>query len=72
MNVLVLRTNIESSSSLTHLEEAFSSYRSIHRWTVDLEDTDRVLRIETSGVIREREIIEIVNDLGYECQDLPE
>ncbi|MGF7215051.1 copper chaperone CopZ [Spirosoma lacussanchae] len=52
---------------------ALNAVQVITRWTVDLEDCDRVLRIETASesVLEAATVIELMNRLGFSCSELP-
>lgn len=52
---------------------ALDAVNVITRWTVDLEDCDRVLRIETASetVLEAATIVELMNRLGFSCSELP-
>jgi hypothetical protein len=39
------------------------------KWTIDLFDSDRILRV-ISSVNKNEEIISVVNKLGYDCENL--
>lgn len=68
--LLILKTNILSKRKLQLLAPAFNEHRSIQRWTVDLEDIDKVLRIEGDSRIDQSEIIELVKNNGFYAEDL--
>jgi hypothetical protein len=68
--LLILKTNIRSKKKLQNLVPAFNGHGSIQRWSVDLEDKDKVLRIVGDEAINEREIIELVKNQGFYAEDL--
>jgi hypothetical protein len=68
--LLILKTNIRSKKKLQILVPAFNGHGSIQRWSVDLEDKDKVLRIVGDEAINEREIIELVKNQGFYAEDL--
>ena len=70
MNVLVLRTNVDSPYKLWIVNWLLNKIPGITRWTVDQEDRDRVLRIETVESIDERTVSLLLNVYGLECEDL--
>lgn len=43
-----------------------------YRVNFDLEDCDRIMRIETSGAIDAAEVIRIVNSVGFSAAILPD
>ncbi len=69
MEVLIFRTDIKSSNTLDLLKSLFSTMWQIKSWSVDLEDTDRVLRIESVHLSPNR-VEDMVSQLGITCNEL--
>lgn len=44
--ILIFRTSISGKQDLKRIEELLSCYPQIHQWSVDMEDWEKVLRIE--------------------------
>lgn len=44
----------------------------IYDWSIDLEDIDKVLRIEAEQTLVEKEVIDLIQDCGYVCEELPD
>ena len=65
MNLVILRTNIETENRVQKLRHVFDNLASIHRWSIDLEDIDNVLRIEAKESINENEIINLIKKYGF-------
>ncbi|MDO5980314.1 hypothetical protein [Flavivirga spongiicola] len=70
MNILVFKTNIDNMQKLASVNNSFSEISEINHWSVDMEDIDNVLRIETSGNILESNIIDLLGDIDLYCRDL--
>lgn len=70
MNILVFKTNIDNTEKLASVNNSFSGIPKIYLWSVDMEDIDNVLRVETSGDIAESNIIDLLNEINVYCQDL--
>lgn len=70
--LLILKTNIRSKKKLRILVPAFNGHQSIQRWSVDLEDVDKVLRVETNENTEEKEIIQLIEKHGFYAEDLEE
>ena len=49
-NILIFRTSIEKKQELKKIEKLFTQYPQIHVWNVDLEDWEKILRIECQGI----------------------
>ncbi len=67
--ILVFRTNVNTSKAIRELAPLFNGHLFISRWNFDLEDCDRILRIEASAQISD-EIIKIVRSKGFDCEEL--
>lgn len=68
-HILLFKTNISSLLDKYSLEPVLDNHRSIKQWTVDLNDCDFVLRIE-SDTLKHQDIINLMKDHGYECCEL--
>ena len=71
VTVLVFKTNLQFKKDVNRLSPVLSKISGILRWNVDREDIDKVLRIETR-VLTAQEIIRLVNNAGYFCEELPD
>jgi hypothetical protein len=67
--ILVFKTNIKTDEDKQKVAKVLDALSQINRWTVDFEDCDCVLRIETEG-ISEQQIIETVQRAKFECEEL--
>lgn len=70
MNILVFKTDIDNTQKLASINNSFTEISEIGHWSVDMEDIDNVLRVETSGDIVESNIIDLLNAINVYCQDL--
>ena len=70
MNILVLKTNIDNAQKLASVNNSFTKIPEINYWSVDMEDIDNVLRIETFGDLLESNIIDLLSEINVYCQDL--
>jgi hypothetical protein len=67
--VLVFKTNIQNGYEKTYVQALMNSVEGIHNCTVDTEDVDKVLRIETDDEkIDEEFVIEKINSYGFVCK----
>lgn len=69
--VLVFKTNINYKKDIKKLSPVLSANPQIIKWNVDSEDVDNVLRIVPEKISAE-EIIRIVEEQGYNCEELPD
>ena len=70
MNLVILRTDITNSTKVKSISAVFDSHPRIIGWSVDTDDIDNVLRIEGSRSLKESEVIQIINKMGYNDEDL--
>lgn len=69
MYIHIFKTDIRTHEDIAILNKLFSINPAISRWTVDMHDVDRVLRIEAS-TDNPTDIIHTVREAGYYCADL--
>lgn len=50
MQILIFRTSISTRNDLKRLRELLSRYPQVEKWNVDLEDWEKILRIECNGL----------------------
>jgi hypothetical protein len=68
--VLVFKTSVDSSADLMTVEPLLNKLLDkTERWTLDLEDCDKVLRVETESVAPDS-IIEKLKLAGVACSEL--
>ncbi|RED23684.1 hypothetical protein BD847_2747 [Flavobacterium cutihirudinis] len=65
----IFKTNISAIESNCPAHYALNNHQNIAQWSVDCEDVDCVLRV-VSETLKPQEIIKIISDLGFECQEL--
>ena len=66
--VQVFATDIRTESDLQKVSVALNENTEIHRWSVDQEDKDCVLRIEST--LSKDEIIELIISHKFNCAEL--
>jgi hypothetical protein len=67
-NVLVFRTNITTRTEAQKLLSSLNK-KEIVKWSIDLEDQDKVLRIISENFSPE-EIVILAKEKGVECVEL--
>jgi len=70
-DVLVFKTNISTKTQLEEVRPVLSTLQGIKSWSIDREDVDKVLRIESEHLLPQA-IIRLLNDAGFECEELPD
>lgn len=73
--VLVFRTNIQNEFQRSYVQIIINSIYGVHDCTVDLEDVDKVLRVEidcemVDDNVDEHFIVEKINSLGFMCKSM--
>ncbi|MES2515222.1 MAG: hypothetical protein V4580_13810 [Bacteroidota bacterium] len=71
MHILIFKTNIETDAAQYDLGSLLQTCSSIVNWSLDKEDIDKVLRIE-SNTNNANEIISTLNKAGFICEELPD
>ncbi|KAA5825688.1 hypothetical protein FPF71_07195 [Algibacter amylolyticus] len=69
--VFVFKTSISSKKTIKLLTPHLNKLLADSNWNFDLEDCDNILRID-SQVNIVKKTIEILNDNGIKCEELPE
>jgi hypothetical protein len=69
MNVLVFKTNLQQVNDVEKVMTTMNDDCRIKRWTVDHEDCDKVLRVESDD-IHPDEIAALIRRAGYSCEEL--
>ena len=69
MEVLVLKTNIRYKKHVKELAPLLDGQNSISRWNIDLNDIDKVLRIESNDMGL-TEVVQLIQDAGFYCEEL--
>lgn len=70
-HILIFKTNIESDTAHKEVESILKNHSSVIDWSIDKEDIDKVLRIE-STINNSAEIITTINQAGFICEELPD
>jgi copper chaperone len=70
MEVLVFKTNLRYKKQVSALTAHISNVPGIVRWNVDLDDVDKILRIEASAGCSARQIEDTMGEAGYYCEEL--
>ncbi|WP_223033881.1 hypothetical protein [Hanstruepera marina] len=70
IKVHIFKTNIQSRGDITVLQTLLDTNPEILKWSIDMEDIDKVLRIEAKKELGEIEIIEQVTSKGFYCDVL--
>ena len=69
MQVLILKTNINSKRQVKAVAPLLNNQEQIARWNIDLHDVDKVLRIESAELAAE-EVVQLISEAGFFCEEL--
>jgi hypothetical protein len=69
MEILVFKTNLESFKQTLKLYPLLKTIKGILNWNVDLEDTDKILRLETAGLSATL-VEQVLQTAGFYCREL--
>lgn len=69
MEVLVFKTNVRYKKHVTELANRLGKFTDINRWNFDLQDKDRILRIEAAD-LSPKLIETTLQQAGYYCEEL--
>jgi hypothetical protein len=69
MDILIFKTDITSRWHSAALQPLFKQVPGIMKYSVDVEDIDHVLRIETQNV-KAMQIKNMLSQAGYYCEEM--
>lgn len=67
--VFIFKTNVKNKKLIKKLSPLLDRHLLITKWNLDLEDCDKILRVEASSEIA-AEIISLLQNKGFECEEL--
>ena len=68
-NLLIFKTNVATEQDLQIVQQLLSDRQTIIDWSVDLEDIDKVMRIELVNKLYKKEIIDLLKQ-QFSCETL--
>ncbi|HVS91661.1 MAG TPA: hypothetical protein VHB54_17250 [Mucilaginibacter sp.] len=69
MEVLVFKTNVSNKRKVSKVRHLLASVSAIKQWNFDLEDCDKVLRVETVG-LRPAYVETLLQNAGFDCREM--
>lgn len=70
MCILVFRTSLSDRKDIQLIGSTLNNHPQVMQWNVDLDDWEKILRIEVKDIASENGIAECIRTLGFECEDL--
>lgn len=71
MDILIFKTNVSGKNNVNEVSPHLESLNGIQRYTFDLDDIDKVLRVEARGLSSQK-IESVIKKAGYHCEELPD
>ena len=68
-HIHIFKTNLGKLSATCEAARLLNSLNEISLWTIDHEDVDCILRVE-SAKLKPTTIVNIIKSLGYDCAEL--
>ncbi len=69
MDILIFKTNLHNPELVNQARPVLQNLPGIHRWNVDMQDCDNILRIEAQQ-LSARAVESTLQDAGYYCEEL--
>jgi len=67
--ILIFKTNIQTEFDKLRIKNVLDASHKVLKWTIDMDDIDRVLRVVSDSLTAEQ-IISVINYVGFECAEL--
>lgn len=68
--ILIFRTSVTNTKELMLLSSVLNSCAKIKSWNIDLDDWEKVLRVECSKNLIPKEVIEMIQNVGICISEL--
>ena len=68
-SILIFKTNINTLAQLKTADSILSATEEIKRWNIDIDDCDKVLRIETNA-LQTVDVIDVLKLNNIYCEEL--
>jgi hypothetical protein len=69
--VYVFKTTIETEQQAAEIGVSLNAIEAIAKWNFDLQDCDRILRIEAVQLEATR-VCDMLKQSGFDCEELPD
>jgi len=69
MDILVFKTNLRYKKNISEAVSHLENLPGLVRWNVDLQDRDKVLRIESRDLAPQL-VEQVLTNIGYYCKEL--
>jgi hypothetical protein len=69
--ILVFKTSVSTFSEVETLKPQLDKHFPNAKWNFDLQDCDNIFRVESDNISLPV-IVNVMQDLGIECEELPD
>lgn len=69
--IYVFKTSVKTKKAVKELASKFLHSIPNSKWTFDLDDCDKILRLESQLEVKET-TIKLLRDNGFKCEELPD
>lgn len=71
-HILLFQSDIDCLHKVAQITGRLDDHGLIAEWSVDTTDIDNVLRIVASPLLSEEDVIEMLREIGFHCEVLPD
>ncbi len=68
--IFIFKTGVHTNADVQQAASVFRSVAAIKRWSFDLDDCDRILRIEATAGLRPEAVEQLLLRVGIACEPL--
>ncbi len=68
--IFVFKTSVKTKKGVKQLSQHLDNMLKNSFWNFDLEDCDKILRIDTEETKILEMIVKLLNDKGFDCEEL--
>lgn len=72
MRIFIFKTRASAAEDLHTLGSVFDEFPQVKKWTLDLEDVDKILRVEVPepSTLLASDVELAMQNAGFDCQEL--
>ena len=70
VKTLILRSNIKTPEDVAKVARSFNQRKNILKWSIDLDDWEKVLKVQTVHPVGYEMVQHWIEMLGYKCSEL--
>ncbi|OFY84677.1 MAG: hypothetical protein A3F72_16040 [Bacteroidetes bacterium RIFCSPLOWO2_12_FULL_35_15] len=69
MKIFLFKTDVKNDYQKKMVAPVINQIKGINRWSFDLEDKNKVLRVEGHG-LKPQQIEEMISNAGFKCETM--